>query len=336
MALIKKRINQLLDELEPDAGDFLVSDVDQGGATYLTRRVNMADLPIIPMFSRWQDGLYNVSVLPTVGSNALTLALKQEDFATDPTTGRGKCRIKFRSATLAGGAPVVRDVTSALSFVVSSGSTLGFVSANAGIIYVYAIDNAGVVKLGLVSGRTLDETILHTTTAEGGAGAADSRGVFYSDAVYTDIAVRLVSVFIATEATAGTWATAPSTATVSKIEESHYSGAWTSIITSGAGTLTSANGDGRFLIKGKLCFFEININIVTNGTGATSILATLPFNADTTKTAIVAGRRTDTTGNMVQGIIGTTQVQIRNYDNSYPGATGANIVASGWYEMAAI
>jgi len=56
----------------------------------------------------------------------------------------------------------------------------------------------------------LNETVLHTSVAEGGAGAADSSVTLYSDAIYTNVRLRCVGRLINTQATAGTWATAPS------------------------------------------------------------------------------------------------------------------------------
>ena len=68
------------------------------------------------------------SVTASVGSNALTVTLNP-------------CAIDFRSSTLSSGTVNVRQVTSAISMTVSSGSTLGTVNATASRIVVLAIDN---------------------------------------------------------------------------------------------------------------------------------------------------------------------------------------------------
>jgi hypothetical protein len=140
-------------------------------------------------------------ITATVATNALTVTL-------NPTT------LNFRSATLASGTVVSRRIASAISVVVSSGSTLGTTSAAQSRIVVLAIDNAGTVELAVVNiagGNDLTETGLITTTAEGGAGAADSASVIYSTTARTNVAYRVVGYVESTQATAGTWVTTPST-----------------------------------------------------------------------------------------------------------------------------
>ena len=147
--------------------------------------------------------LNNLGIAASVASSALTIALKVKDGGTDPSAG-SPVKIGFRNATAATGAYVQRSVTGALSVVVSSGSTLGHSSANAHWIYVYAIDNAGTVELG-VSSVIYDEGTVLTTVAEGGAGAADGRSV-YTTTARTGVAIRLIGRMKSTQATAGTWA----------------------------------------------------------------------------------------------------------------------------------
>lgn len=141
------------------------------------------------------------SITASVAASALTVTL-------NPTT------LDFRSATLTSGTVVSRLVSSAISVVVSSGSTLGTVSTNSSRIVVLALDNAGTVELAVVNiagGTDLTETGLISTTAEGGAGAADSASTVYSTTARTNVAYRVVGYVESTQATAGTWATAPST-----------------------------------------------------------------------------------------------------------------------------
>jgi hypothetical protein len=97
---------------------------------------------------------------------------------------------------------------------VSSGSTLGTISAQQSRIVVLAIDNAGTVELAVVNlagGNDLTETGLISTTAEGGGGAADSASTVYSNTARSNVAYRVVGYIESTQGTAGTWATAPST-----------------------------------------------------------------------------------------------------------------------------
>jgi hypothetical protein len=140
-------------------------------------------------------------ITASVAANALTVTL-------NPTT------LDFRSATLTSGTVVSRIIASPVSVVVSSGSTLGTVSATQSRIVVLALDNAGTVELAVVNiagGNDLTETGVISTTAEGGAGAADSASTVYSTTARTGVAYRVVGYIESTQATAGTWATAPST-----------------------------------------------------------------------------------------------------------------------------
>lgn len=149
----------------------------------------------------------NVGLAATVSANALTIALKQSDGSTNPSSGSAACKIGFRSATAATGGYTQRTATAALSTVISSGSTAGHVSAVAEYLYVYAIDNAGVIELAW-SSLLFDEGSLVTTTAEGGAGTATSRVIMYSTAARSNVAFRLLGRLKSTQATAGTWVTA--------------------------------------------------------------------------------------------------------------------------------
>lgn len=148
---------------------------------------------------RFTSGIQPITA--SVAGNALTVTL-------NPTS------LAFRSSTLSSGTVNVRQVTAAINMTVSSGSTLGTVNNVASRIVVLAIDNSGTVELAVVNiagGNQLDETNLISTTAEGGAGAADSNNVIYSTTARSSVPYRVVGFIDSTQTTAGTWATAPST-----------------------------------------------------------------------------------------------------------------------------
>lgn len=146
----------------------------------------------------------NIQIVTSVASSALTITLKNQAGVTP--TAADPIRIGFRSSTLTSGNFIIRTVTSSPSLVISSGSILGMTSAVAANLYLYAIDNAGTVELAIINGILPDAGALYTTTAEGGAGAADSPNVLYSTSVRTNVAVRLIGRITISEATAGTWA----------------------------------------------------------------------------------------------------------------------------------
>jgi hypothetical protein len=128
------------------------------------------------------------------------------------TISASSLTLDFRSTTLGSGTVTTVTGTPA-NLVISSGSTLGTTNGAQSDIAVLAINNSGTIELAAVNlagGTRLDEINLVTTTAEGGAGAADSATVVYSTTARTNVAYRVLGIVISTQATAGTWATAPS------------------------------------------------------------------------------------------------------------------------------
>lgn len=153
--------------------------------------------------------LSNVGLAASVAANALTIALKQSDGSSDCSAG-GPCKIGFRNATLTTGGYSQVSVTGSLSTVISSGSTAGCSNGVVCVLYVYAINNAGTAELAWSKTLFDSQGDVVSTTAEGGAGAADSGAVMYSTTARSNVAYRLVSQVTSTQATAGTWATSPS------------------------------------------------------------------------------------------------------------------------------
>lgn len=149
--------------------------------------------------------LDNHSITASVAANALTIALKTQD-GGDPGAG-DPVKVGFRNATAATGDHTQITITGALSLVISSGSTLGHRDATSLPIYVYLINNAGTAELA-ASAVMFDEGTIVSTTAEGGAGAADSASVMYSTTARSNVACRMIGRLISSQTTAGTWATA--------------------------------------------------------------------------------------------------------------------------------
>ncbi len=161
--------------------------------------------------------------------------------------------LDFRSTSLTSGTVTTVSGTPA-NLVISSGSTLGTVSATQSRIVVIALNNAGTIELAAVNisgGNQLDETNLITTTAEGGAGAADSASTIYSTTARTSVAYRVIGYIESTQATAGTWATAPSTIqgsggeALTAMSSFGYGQIWTSVTGSRAYGTTYTNSTGK-------------------------------------------------------------------------------------------
>lgn len=151
--------------------------------------------------------LNNAAFAITVGSNAITIALKTkagtDPSASDPVT------VGFRSATLTDGGYVVRTVTAALSLVVPSGATLGFSNSETNEIHIGFIDNAGTVELAVSQdlAEWTEGNVVSTTAIGTGS---DSDTVLYSTSARTNVACRLAQVCtIQTGGTAGQWSNSP-------------------------------------------------------------------------------------------------------------------------------
>ena len=174
------------------AGDALIFEA----VTTSTFKVHIVKADGTPVVSVTTAQIQPISA--SVGSNALTISAS--DLSLD-----------FRSTTLGSGT-VTRVTGTPSNLVISSGSTLGTANGVASDIAVLAINNAGTIELAAVNmagGVNLDETGLISTTAEGGAGGADSATTVYSTTARTNVAYRVVGIVRSTQATAGTWATAP-------------------------------------------------------------------------------------------------------------------------------
>ena len=164
---------------------------------------------------------YSLSVV--MAANACTVTLLGVNGATT-----GQIPLLFRSATDTTAALATVMANAGITVTISSGSTLGNLSARPGRVWVGAINNAGTVELfvynatyfdGLASPpkaaigpstKGISRGAQVTTVTEGGAGAADLPHVLYSTTARTNVPYVWLGYFEHTEATAGTWATAAS------------------------------------------------------------------------------------------------------------------------------
>lgn len=207
--------------------------------------------------------------------------------ASAMTVTLNPCSLAFRSTTLGSGTTSTATVTSPITMTVSSGSTLGTVNNTQSQIVVLAINNAGTIELAVVNiagGNNLDEATLITTTAEGGAGAADSASTIYSTTARSSVAFRVVGVIISTQATAGTWNTAPSTIqgaggqALASMQSLGYGQTYQNLTGSRAGGTTYYNTTGRPILvavttQGAVTTylnFTVNSNVIGNTSSSSS------------------------------------------------------------------
>jgi hypothetical protein len=156
--------------------------------------------------------------------------------------------LDFRSTTLGSGTITTVAGTPA-SLTVPSSATLGTVNAVQSRLVVIALNNAGTIELAVVNisgGTQLDETNLLTTTAI--SAASTSASTVYSTSARTSVAYRVIGFIDSTQATAGTWATAPSTIqgqggeALSAMSSIGYGQAWQSVARTSGTTYYNTTG----------------------------------------------------------------------------------------------
>jgi len=155
----------------------------------------------------------------TNGSGAITIAASSPQIqpisasaaSSALTISASALLLDFRSTTLGSGTVTTVSGTPS-NLVVPSTATLGTVSGEQSRLIVLAMNNAGTIELAVVNiagANNLDETTLISTSAI--AGGSNSASTIYSTTARTSLAFRVIGYIESTQATAGTWATAPST-----------------------------------------------------------------------------------------------------------------------------
>jgi hypothetical protein len=181
------------------AGDVLVFTA-KTTTTFQVSIFKANGTPVVtPSYAQW-------TISTTRGGNAETITVT-------PVTG---AVLRFRNATIGTGDYTNVDFSSAITLTLSSGSTIGATNSVPFRVWLVAFNDAGTLRLGAV--KTVSGTdIMHlradqlySSTAEGGAGAADSAQVIYSTTAVTTKAMVILGYAEYTLATVGTWGTAPS------------------------------------------------------------------------------------------------------------------------------
>lgn len=138
------------------------------------------------------------SISASVAANALTL-----------TYAGGT--LDFRNATLTSGAPNAGVVVASNSITIPSGATLGTVNGQQARLLLLEAYNGGspvACVVNLAGGVNLDETTLISPTTISAA-ATSASTIYSASAVAASSPFRVVGYVDVTEATAGTWASAP-------------------------------------------------------------------------------------------------------------------------------
>lgn len=156
--------------------------------------------------------LKNVSLDATVDSGALTISLIGWD--GNAPSGTNKVTIPFRSATAGDGSMASAAITSANTLVISSGSLLGTSNSVPFRLWIVAFNDGGTIRLGAVNCDAfypLRDNVLGSSSAEGGAGAADSSQVIYSGSAVSSKPIRVLGYLDWNNglSAAGTWNAEP-------------------------------------------------------------------------------------------------------------------------------
>ncbi len=177
--------------------------------------------------------------------------------------------LDFRSTTLTSGTVTTVSGTPA-NLVVPSTATLGTTNTIQSRLIVLALNNAGTIELAVVNiagGTNLTETGLISTTAI--SAAATSASVVYSTTARTSVAYRVIGYIESTQATAGTWATTPSTIqgcggqALTAMSSLGYGQTWQNLAASRALSTTYYNTTGKP--------FMVVIDYQTGGTSGSSL-----------------------------------------------------------------
>jgi hypothetical protein len=225
---------KLITEL-PLRGEFDDTVNVPGDDTIQTYRVTGAQIRgyLEPFYKDQGLLIKNVGLSISASAGAMTVALKQKNGSSDPTTGVNSTEISFRSNTLSSPNRTIVAFDSALSLVIPSGATLGYANGNEARVFIYAYFD-GTNKGLCVSPGLLDESELHTILELNTS--SDDQGL-YGDAARSNAALRLLGEFkINSITTAGTWTTPNKSIALGPIERGFRPGLTRYFTTSGTWT----------------------------------------------------------------------------------------------------
>ena len=155
----------------------------------------------------------NLSLAVSAASNNLTISVKTDTDANASVSS--PISVKFRSSNTASGILDSVVLTSSLSMSLTSGSTVGTLNNTPFRLWIVMFNDSGTLRLGVINCVTgtnifsLDDYTVQTSTAEGGAGAADSAQIIYTSTAVTSKAFRILGYIesSSTSFTAGSWGT---------------------------------------------------------------------------------------------------------------------------------
>lgn len=152
------------------------------------------------------DSNRNIGISFSTGSSALTASLKSASGGTPSASDA--VAVAQRNSSASTGTYSKRTVESSLTITAPSGATFGHTSGVAGRLHWYLLDNSGTQELA-VAGKFFGHSGIVSTTA---ISASSTNGnVMYSTSARSSLPFRWIATTVDTQATAGTWASNPTT-----------------------------------------------------------------------------------------------------------------------------
>jgi hypothetical protein len=135
--------------------------------------------------------------------------------------------------------------------------------------------------------------------------------------------------------TLGWTITTPANARFINGNADEYIQTYTPTVTAATGTFTSASATGRYTWFGKYLKLQVEVSITTNGTAAGDVRVSLPPNFSSACKQNIFGRENNTTGSQLYAWMGPAYqiLVIENYNHTYPGGNGTDLVISGEIEI---
>lgn len=161
----------------------------------------------------------NLTIGTSVGSNQLTLSVCANS-STLPTctapSSTNPLLVAFRDPTIANGDPVMRSLTSSLSFTIGSGSTMGCQNGVMCRLWLFLIDNAGTLALCSYNANNATSIVglnesAPQTSQSGTSGGSNAQNLYCSTSAVSAKSIRYIGYIDIQETTAGTWASLPNT-----------------------------------------------------------------------------------------------------------------------------
>lgn len=213
----------------------------------------------------------NLGIFATTGSNNLSILLKQSDGVTNPGIGTACVALAFRSTATGTGGYALASQGAALNILIPQNATLGAVSSVTQYTWIYAINDAGVLDLGVsntvFSDGTLNSTGFITTTAT-------NLTTLYSAASHSGVVpTRLIGRLLHTEGVAGTFNTTPAELALLPIPTPTITD-WQSYTCSGGSWVSNTSYTGKYRRVGDT--MEGQTQVITSG-APTSVGLVLPI-----------------------------------------------------------